>query len=817
MTRDAKNWDRLQALFHLGEHATEEELDALLLSAEPDAELRRRARVLILVGRADAPEVPQRVALPGHVGPYRVLRHLGTGGMGAVYLVERLMGGAIQHTALKMLSKNSVGPFFLERFGREQHILASLDHPNITRMLDAGLTDESEPYLVMEYVDGLHLDVYCDRHALDIAARLRLFVSVCDAIAYAHRNLVVHLDLKPSNILVAEADGRPKVLDFGTSKFVTADGSLTTTLMVTPAYASPEQLRSEAVTTSCDIYALGAILYELLAGQRPNFERSISTMIERSIREQAPEPVTEAVTDQAAERRGLTTTRLRSLLSGDLATIVAKCLRPRPQERYPNVDALMNDVELYLAGRPVLARPQTTTYRLSKFVRRNRKLVFASVFAALALAASLSYAGWRQQQASRAGQRALKMQTFMSQVFKLANTNYMGKPAATVPEFLDLGMKVLPNFIKDPADRRAAKLSLAESMYENADYATAQAVLEQLIIEAKGAKDTALEAEAEAYAGRIAYQIGDPGRGKPLGAHSLELRNGAGVSPAVRVWIEIFYASDEEDEGFRTDENMHLLEAAEREARGQDVPENERAYAKLMLADALGPRGRLQEQLAMTQGAKEIYDREPYAVCDQAHVDQQLALIHNQNQDVSGSLFLIKKAYEAAKQCTGPASRKTLEVQGYVAAAMIRGGEARAAIPLLEDSLPLWIKIVGPDSDDLATPLLFLARAYLADGQYAKAESTAANLVRVERGRINAQSAQMGVCQDAWAQALAGQHRDREALLHAQLADKAFTAEHSRSPGTQRNAAKAHALLLDLEDKVSANGGDSTSSSASKK
>jgi serine/threonine protein kinase/tetratricopeptide (TPR) repeat protein len=802
MSQDAANWDRLQTLFHLAENTPEVDLDALLLSSESDGELRRRAKTLILAAKSGVPDAPQ-FSSPGHIGPYRVIRHLGTGGVGAVYLVERLVSGVIQRSALKIILIHATGSLFLERFTREQHILASLDHPNITRMLDAGLSDNSEPYLVMEYVDGLHLDVYCDGRKLDIPARLRLFLSLCEAIAYAHRNLIVHLDLKPSNILASEADGTVKVLDFGTSKLISSDGSLTTTVMATPAYASPEQLRNEVVTTSCDIYALGAILYELLAGRRPNFDRSISIMIERAICEKAPEPLKEAITEQAAECRGMTIARLRVLLGGDLATIAAKCLRPRPQDRYTNVDSLITDLRQYLAGRPVLARPQTTTYRIGKFIRRNRATVLAGALACAALLATAGYAVWRQEQAFRSGQRALQMQTFMSQLFKLANTSYMGKPAATVPEFLELGVKVLPEIIKDPADRRAGQLSLGESMYQNSDYKDAKTVLMQVISDAKAANDLASEAEAEAYAGRIAYQTGDPAAGKPLSSHALSLRNRAGVSPPVRVYIETFYASNQEDEGFRTDENINLLEAAVRESREKDVPENERAFAELMLADALGTRGRLSEKIALLQSARDIYGREPYAICDQSQLDQQLALIHNQSGDSAGSLALIQRAYEGAKQCDGPESRKALEVQAYVAAAMIRAGQAKASIQMLEAALPLWTKLVGPDSDDLATPLLFLARAYWSDGQFAKAEVTAANLVRVEQARINPLSAQMGVCQDAWAQALAGQHRYREALVHAILADKAFTAENSKAPGTQRNAAKAHKLLLDLQARIS--------------
>ena len=805
MMSDADNWEQLQALFHLAEETPEPELGALLEGACADPELRQRALELILAARTEDPAVDdaRRAIQIDRIGPYRVLRHLGSGGIGSVYLVERMVGGTVQRTALKMLSLHAAGSFFVDRFAREQHILGSLDHPNIARMLDAGQTDSGQPYMVMEYVDGVHLDVYCDDRALSVDPRLQLFLRICDAVAYAHRNLIVHLDLKPSNILVTKAEGVVKLLDFGTSKLIKPDSLLTTTVMATPAYASPEQLLNEAVTTACDVYALGAILFELLSGRRPNQDSSVAVMIERSLRELPPESLPDAVTAGAAATRGLTQTRLRSQLMGDLATIVRKCLTPRPKDRYASVDALITDLERYRSGRPILARSQTTTYRISKFVRRNRKSVIAASLALLLIVSSLGYAFWRQEQALRAGARALQMQMFMSELFKLANTSYMGKPAATVPEFLRLGVKVLPDLIQDPADRRAALMSLAKSMYEDADYKDAQPVFAQVIESAKSSGDVASEAEAEAYAGKIGYQVGETERGEVLAAHALSLIHASGVMPSVRIYIETFYAQNRENEGFRTDQNLSLMQAAFDESRSQHVPENQLAYVELNLAELLGPRGRMPDEDRLTQEAISIYAREPYAVCDQAEANEELALVHNQVKDWAGSLALVTKAYEGYQRCAGQDSLKALEVQGYMAAAMLRMNQVKQVIPMLEASLPKWIKLSGPDSDELATPLLFLAKAYIIDQQYEKAETTAANLVRVEAGKINPLSAQMGVCQTAWAQALAGQRKDREALLHAELAEKAFATENSEAPGTRNNALQAHELLLILQAKVS--------------
>ena len=801
---DFEHWNKLQDLFHKAEESPDADLDALLLQACDVPELRARAKSLIESGRRSSGKtvLAGTPAMPEKIGPYTLVRHLGAGGIGTVYLVERVIGRAVKRAALKVLLRTAAGPFFAERFAREQHILSSLEHASITRMIDAGVSDTGEPYLVMEYVDGVHLDVYCDERSLGVTERLKLFLQVCEAISYAHRNLVVHLDLKPSNILVTSEEGAVKVLDFGTSKLILPDSLLTTTVMATPAYASPEQLLNEPVTTVCDVYALGAILFELLSGRRPNQDISVALLIERFMKELAPEPVTDAVTEAAAERRGLTPSRLRGLLSGDLSTILSKCLRPRPKERYFSVDALIADVQNYLEGRPILARQQTTTYLLGKFVRRNRKLVIMGTVACLALAVTLGYAAWRQQQAVREARRAMAMQTFLHTLFRLANPDYTGKPTATVPEFLQLGIRVVPDFIGNGPDLRASQLSLAESMFDSGDLAHASVVFKQVIDSSRAAGDVAAEAEAEGGAGNIDYTLGQVAEGKQLSEHALALSHARGVSPSQRIRIEILYAENLEDAGFRTDQNIQLLEAAVAESRSSHVPEHDLANALVSLSEKLNPRGRVDEAEADLREAAAIYGGEPYALCDQSRALERLALFRNQRKDFQGSLALMHQSYAGFAACAGEGSRIALENQGYLAAAMLAAGQSQEVIPMLEASLPRWKALVGSDSPELATPLLFLARAYLMNNNFTRAEETAGNLVRVQQGTVNPLSAQMGVCELVLAQALAGQTRYREALPHAELSEAAFTKEASKSAGSQRNTAKAHALLADLQGRL---------------
>ena len=801
MTPDSEHWEQLQELFHLAEVTRDEDRERVLTEKCPDPRLRQRVMAIFRGANIESEEQTHRRGpfISGRIGPYLLVRQLGSGGIGTVYLVERMVGGALQRSALKVLSPHAAGPSFVERFRREQQILASLDHPNITRMLDGGLSEEGEPYLVMEYVDGVPLDVYCDQRHFGIDERLELFLHVCDAVAYAHRNLIVHLDLKPSNIFVT-SDGTVKLLDFGTSKLIQPDSLLTTTVMATPAYASPEQLRNEPVTTACDVYALGVILFELLSGRRPGDKASVAVMIERAMKEEEPDSLSKAVTGEAAARRGLSESKLLQLLNGDLETIVTKCLSPRPKDRYPSIESLSADIQLFRDGRPILARPQTTWYRISKFVRRNRGSVAATALIFLALLASLGYAAWRQQQALREGQRALRMQTFMYRLFKLANSNFTGKPAATIPDFLRLGVKVLPEYIKDPVDLRAAQMGLAESMYENGDLDNAQKVFTQTIAEAKSAGDAGSEAEAEAFSGNIAYLQGRMDQGQVLTAHALELSRKPTVTPTVRVWSEIYYAANRENNGFRTDDNLQLLEAAVQQSRERHLPERETAYAIYMLASDFELRGRLDEAERLINEAIAIYGREPYAICDQSEMYADLAYIRAARGEFEASLPLYQRAYDGYKTCSGPDNRGTLVVGDYMAGAMIRAGKAKEAIPMLEASMPAWRKVAG-SSPDLANPLHFLALAYVDTGQYVQAEKTAEELVKVQEGKVAADDHRMGSSHLVWAKALVGQHRYQEALPHAEIADRVL-AQTLISPTQKQVSADAHQVLMDIQSKL---------------
>jgi serine/threonine protein kinase len=803
MTLESDNWEQLQRLFHLAAVTPASERERVLSEACPDAVLRQRAMAILAAGEVEVEEEASHgpAILTGKIGPYSLIRLLGSGGIGSVYLVERKVSSTLLRSAMKVLAPHAAGPTFVERFHREQKILASLDHANITRLLDAGFTENGQPYLVMEYVEGVHFDAYCDEHSLSVAERLRLFLQVCDAVGYAHRHLVVHLDLKPSNILVT-SEGTVKLLDFGTSKLMEPDSMLTSTVMATPAYASPEQLRNEPLTTACDVYSLGVILFELLAGRRPGGKASVAAMMERAIAEREPERITNAVTGEAAARRGVPEQRLRQMLRGDLATIVAKCLRPRPKDRYASMDALAGDIQRYLYGWPVLARPQTTMYLIGKYVRRKRKLVFAALAFLIVLVGSLAYAGWRQEQAVLEGQRAVRMQTFLYRLLYLANSNYTGKPNFTVPDFLELGVKLLPDYIKDPADLRKAQMSLAESMYENNDLDGAARVFKGVIASAKAAGDYDTEAESEATAGDVAYLQGKPDEGLALTTHALELSRKPGISTSVRIWAAVYYASNRERLGFRNDENLELIRTAVKAAQGHNVlPPHEVGDVLYTLGWDLKMREQYAESEAVYTKALAIYSQDAQAKCDQSAVYGELAQVKDKGGDPQGSLPIYKRAFDGLKDCEGPESRAALEQEDRMAGALIELGRAREALPMLEGILPAWRKIAG-SSPDLAEPLYFLAWAQVETGQFEQGEASARELFSVQDGRVASTDRRIGEAQLLWARALVGEHRDAEALPHAQMAAKLLA--KGISSNSQRRDAQAQSLLQDLASRLHA-------------
>jgi len=357
-------------------------------------------------------------SLIGHqFGPYRVASALGQGGMGSVWLAERVDGLFSRHVALKLLHPALMGRAVAERLAREREILAGLSHPNIARLFDAGFAEDGQPYLALEYIAGTALNVYCDGHALSIRERLELFRQVLGAVQYAHAHLVIHRDLKPSNILVSE-DGQVHLLDFGIAKLLTEGEALETELTqmsgraLTPDYASPEQIIGAPITTAADVYSLGVMLYELLIGQRPYRLRreSRGALEEAILREDPLPPSRAAIGEAAAHSRATTPAKLARALRGDLDTIAMKALKKSPLQRYATANAFGEDIERFLRGDTVLAQRDSVLYRAAKFARRHAVAIGVATVLLLTLAGGLAATSYEAEVASRQRDAALQAQ-----------------------------------------------------------------------------------------------------------------------------------------------------------------------------------------------------------------------------------------------------------------------------------------------------------------------------------------------------------------------------------------------------------------------
>ena len=415
------------------------------------------------------------------IGPYRILGEAGRGGMGVVYVAERDDGQFRQRVALKIVPHGFVTDQAVRRFIEERQILASLSHPGIARLLDGGVTDDGLPYFAMEFVDGTPIDRWCDDQKLDVRARLRLFVDVCDAVQYAHQNLVVHRDLKPSNILVTAPDtkqnghGAVKLLDFGVAKLLSGDASdldipdpntRTGSRWLTPRYASPEQLLGGPITTVSDVYTLGVLLYELLTGRWPYHDSpNASHEVGRVIREVEPSKPSAAVASDARREREL---------AGDLDTIVLTAMQKEPARRYQSAEALGDDIRRHLSGMPVRARADTLGYRASKFMRRHKLGVLAAAALLVSLLVGAASTAWQATLASRERDHAREQEAttarasaLLVDMFRLSDPDVTRGATISAREVLSRGAKrIETDFAKDPT-LQTAMLREIGRVYQN--------------------------------------------------------------------------------------------------------------------------------------------------------------------------------------------------------------------------------------------------------------------------------------------------------------------------------------------------------------
>jgi len=552
-------WQKIEALFDaIADAAPEERESRLAAECGDDAELRGAVESLLAsdlravdplsnaIGEAAESllEAHKDRLIGARVGAYRITSVLGHGGMSTVYRAERDDAQYSQIVAIKVLHHAAVHPRLRSRLHSERHILASLDHPSIARLIDSGDLADGTPYLVMEHVDGRPINEYCDERSLSVTGRLELFIAVCDAVHYAHSNLVVHRDIKAANIFVT-GEGKPKLLDFGIAKLLATE-NLSHTLPVTrlqeriltPENAAPEQILGRPITTATDIYSLGVLLYQLLTGRSPYRLLSYSQLqLERAICMDEPVKPSQAViarlagetaADRSAvsNRRGLSPLRLRARLGGDLDAIVAMAMRKEPERRYSSVEALTLDLRRHLNGRPVHARHGDRRYRAAKFLRRHYVGTIGFAALILGLAAITGMALWQNHRielARRATAQerdvAQEVSAFLVDVFSQADPFNAQGHEPTAKEILDRGAeRILTNTLLQPEVRAQLLESIGLAYRRQGLSERAVPLFEQAVAIRRAERPVDLHRAAAALA-NLAQALNDGGHLVPAEAY----------------------------------------------------------------------------------------------------------------------------------------------------------------------------------------------------------------------------------------------------------------------------------------------------------
>jgi tetratricopeptide (TPR) repeat protein len=711
MTLPAERYARLRELFHqLVDLAAEQRAERLAGLANTEADLAAELADLLAVDATDArwgaafgcgpsnePGAEVSSLIGRRAGPWQVDRLIGHGGMGSVFLAHRADGAFTQEVALKLIRGSLATPQLVRRFRDERQVLAQLGHPNIARLLDGGTTEDGLPYLVMEHVLGSTLEEHCTAHDLGLAARLELFLAICAAVDHAHRNLVVHRDLKPGNVLVTD-DGVPKLLDFGIAKLLDrlpSDETLLTlahTTVGTVAFASPEQLGGEAVTTATDVYSLGVVLYRLLAGCHP-YALSEVALPEavRRVRESVPLPPSRAVldgaTDAAARKRA-------HALRGDLDTIVLCALQKDPDRRYASAAALAEDLQRHRKGLPIHAHPPGVAYRAARFLGRHRLAMTAAALVTLSLAGGVVATVLSANRAREAARRAelerakaSQVSGFLADMFSAGNVGWRVRAGrgVTVGELLANASERLGKDLRSqPAVEARLRHILGESEVALAEYEPATRDLERALdldLHLYGDRD-AQTARARSLLGWMRLNAGDQRRGVPLLDAALATYRRLPDPPP---------ADFAEALGFRG----YAAAAVEaRPALGESLARESVALARRRLAG--------QALLPICLGG--------------------LGVAETANGDTAGAERTYREALAEFARLPDPDLPERHHVLLYLGMLVARRGALDEAEPLLREALDITDRRLGPEDVLAVEPHLELGRLYFRRGDDARAE-----------------------------------------------------------------------------------------------
>ncbi|MEM7586665.1 MAG: serine/threonine-protein kinase [Acidobacteriota bacterium] len=760
----ALEWSRVEALFLRAVQLPEDERAELLAeigSAEP--ELCRQVESLLSADRSAAgfldpeTELQQLASSPAGelaqdqtLGQYRILRRLGEGGMATVYLAVRERDYR-QRVAIKVFSLSRHRQDLLARFHHERQILADLDHPSIARLIDGGSTAGGAPFLVMELVEGEPIDVYCHRHELSIDQRVDLVRRLADAVHYAHQRLIVHRDLKPSNVLVTD-DGNPKLLDFGIAKLLEAgedDDTLLRTApdqrLMTPAYASPEQVRGEAITTATDVYAMGVLLYRLFTGRLPYALGGGSQNVQRAILETSPPPPSTAVeaTDGSSSSTGgaaggvatADVAQWRRQLEGDLDTIVLKALRKDPAERYGSVEQLNEDLRRYRKGLPIKARPETFGYLARKFIQRHRRRVAAfALFVALLIGFAVDRT-LQQRQTARERDRAQRATALLVETIETFNPIESKEQGNNARAILDRSVQRVESELGGSPELQASVWrTIGSAYYGQGFYDEAAEMYEKAISYHRQYGHPEL-ARSLSLMGTVRRRQGDLQASQAMLEESLTVQEATGVvdydlSADSRYGLALIHR-DRADYAI-AEELFRQAIALRRKYLPEDIAEI--AKLKVELARALQSKGDIEAAAPLSLQGLELMRR----TLPEAHP----ALIPSLNY--AANVLRLKGDLETAERLSLEAvelSRKTLgethpELAGSLSyLAMIRqtAGEFRAEAELFREALDIYRQVFGEKHPWVAAATYNHASALWRLGDLEAAYETAVRALDLRR------------------------------------------------------------------------------------
>jgi serine/threonine protein kinase/tetratricopeptide (TPR) repeat protein len=689
-----------------------------------DAALREEVRSLLLAHEsaggfietpAGAVAAAQRDGWPTRfekrmVGQYRLESEIGQGGMGTVYRAARADGTFEKQVAVKVIRRGLDTEDILLRFRHEREALASLDHPNIARLLDAGSTSDGLPYFVMEYVEGIPIDRFCDERRLTIAERLQVFRTVCAAVQAAHQNLVVHRDLKPDNILVTK-DGVPKLVDFGIAKLLapsaaTAPQTRVTERLMTPGYASPEQVEGKPITTATDVYSLGVLLYELLTGRHP-YRRADREGLEREIRERVPEKPSTVVTlplevtgpdaetrtrpaTEVSQARQASPGALRRQLRGDLDIIVLMTMRKEPQRRYSSVEQLAEDVRRHLVGLPITARRDALGYRAARFVTRHAAAVAAGALLLAVLVAAVAVTAWEARvaagQRDRARVEAAKTQqidAFLQDMLRSPDPRNEGRNVRMVDALDRAAKRLEADKGRDPEVEAAIRRALGVTYGSLGLYDAAESHLRVALAALSGSSPAgrAEMAAVETELGEVLSSRGDRPQAEKLYTHALGVFDALGVG----------------DDLHRADALNGLGEVLR--ARGDDV------WAEARYREALGIRRRL------------LGDRD-VAVAESLN---NLAVVMHGRNDLAEAERLYRESLQIVRSARGDDHPGVPATLSNLATVVASRGDLAAAEPLYREALTIRRRVLGEDHPDLTFTMYAYADTLHALGRYPEA------------------------------------------------------------------------------------------------